>query len=572
MKKFALLLLPALASADPDLRLKNEPVQLKMPKRKVAQADAADTTNAPTVDPYAESSLSSFTPVPKSLRDWQERVTFKLRAGVELDGAGASGDPIKGGASLPDEFATSRPWIVGDAMVGIRDVLTPSLGAYFLSSFALDASDSFATRTAFVRPYDAEDANAIVIKAGYAEWGREDKRPNQKLWVRGGRQFRQDGGAMFAYFDGVTVGWHDPGTQVSGFVGRRVALYLDTPNGIMFGATAGFDLAKKNIIPARINADYVGLAIDGIGLVEDVESQTRHLLAIRGSYDVNAKTKVDVRARLVNAQQDNNNDGTADGFVLGRVGARIRTERKNLIVLFDVEHRDGGDLAYDLASPSAVDVVSVARQLGVGLSAPVSATTLGAQVDYRRKDTELLLFARMDRPDSADDVVTVDQRGWIETGVAVAGSPLGNRAGGVYTTAQYKLRTYGDTADCSVKVTPSCMTGERNDGAGSEFGDSSTSGLELMHEVAVDATLRSQGRGPRRWRFQLGGFYRVFDFGSPYADVVDEGRAGGRGDFHYWWSNDLRFEVAAEVAEPSSVLARELGVMTAVRGTVELRW
>jgi hypothetical protein len=40
----------------------------------------------------------------------------------------------------------------------------------------------------------------------------------------------------------------------------------------------------------------------------------------------------------------------------------------------------------------------------------------------------------------------------------------------------------------------------------------------------------------------------------------------------YWISRDLRVEAAAEVAEPSPVLARELGVMSAVRGTVELRW
>ena len=36
--------------------------------------------------------------------------------------------------------------------------------------------------------------------------------------------------------------------------------------------------------------------------------------------------------------------------------------------------------------------------------------------------------------------------------------------------------------------------------------------------------------------------------------------------------SDLRFEAAAELAEPSPVLARELGLMSAVRGTVEVRW
>ena len=599
MKRLAILaalLAPSLAGAEPDLRVKQLPVQLKMPPRATtspssakpkprapkatAQApDAAASSgemNAPTVDPYAESSLTSFTPIPKNLRDWEERVTLKVNAGVELDGAGASGETLRGGASLPNEFAASRPWIVGDAIVGVRDILMPSLGAYFLSSFELDASDSFATRTAFVRPYDAEDAYAIAIKAGYAEYGRDDRRP-KKLWLRGGRQFRLDGGALdtnglFAYFDGATVGYRDKGVELSGFAGQRVALYVDTPKGIVFGATAAVDLKTLKNIPARVALDYMGLAVDGLGLVDETESVTRQLLAVTGSYQINKQMKLDVRARMVDAQRDDNGDGATDGFALGRIGARFRAERKNLIVLVDVEHRDGGDLAYDLAAPSAVDVVSVSRQLGVGLSAPVSATTIGAQLDYRRKDTELLLFAKMDRPDAAEDVVAVDQRGWIETGVAVAGSPLGNRAGGVYTTAQYKLRHYDDTASCDVVETPSCMTSDRNDGAGSQFGDSSTSGLELMHEVAVDATLRSTGKGPRRWRFQLGGFYRVYDFGSPYADVVDEGRGGGRADLHYWFSRDLRLELEAELAEPSPVLARELGVMSAVRGTVEVRW
>ena len=566
------LLFASPAFAEPDLRVKQFPVQLKLPKRQVAQAP--ESTNAPTIDPYAESSLTTFTPIPKSARDWQERVTLKVRAGVELDGASASGETLRGGASLPDGFGASRSWIVGDAIVGVRDILTPSLGAYFLSSFQLDASDTLASRTTFVRPYDADDAYAIAIKAGYAEWGREDRRP-QKLWLRGGRQFRLDGGALFAYFDGATVGYRDKGIEVSAFGGQRVALYVDTPKGVLFGATAALDLERMRDIPARVAIDYMGLAIDGLGVMEDVSSFTRQLLSVTGSYQIDKRMKLDVRARLVDAQRDDNADGASDGFALGRVGARFRMERSKLIVLADLEHRDGGDLAYDLAAPGAVDVASVARQLGVGLAAPVAATTVGVQVDYRRKDTELLLFARAERPDDVAEVTTVDQRGWVETGVALAGSPLGHRARGMYATAQYKLRRYDDMASCTTVETPSCMSpgsNERNDQAGSQFADSSTSGLAQMHEVAVDATLRSQRTGPRRWRFQLGAFYRIYDFGSPYADVVDEGRGGGRADLQYWFSRDLRVEAAAEVAEPSPVLARELGVMSAVRAAMEVRW
>ena len=50
MKRCALLLLPSLAFADDvDLRLKHEPVQLKMPKRRTAQGPAAEPAPEPRV-------------------------------------------------------------------------------------------------------------------------------------------------------------------------------------------------------------------------------------------------------------------------------------------------------------------------------------------------------------------------------------------------------------------------------------------------------------------------------------------------------------------------------------------
>nr|MBA3818623.1 hypothetical protein [Deltaproteobacteria bacterium] len=293
----ALLVATATAEAEPvkDLRVRQLPVRLKMPPRPKLVAQTADppatpaaaddaATNAPTIDPYAESSLGTFKRFPTTRKELAERVTFKLRAGVELEGAGSSGEPLKGGASLPSGYAASRPWIVGDAMVGARDLVMPSLGAYFLASFQLDASDSLATRTAFARPYDSDEANSIAIKAGYAEWGRDDRQPNQKLWLRGGRQFRLDGGALFAYFDGATLGYRERAWEVSAFAGQRVTLYVDTPRGMLFGATAALDLKKSRDLPFRIAADYLGLAVDGLGVMEETASQTRQLLALTGHY------------------------------------------------------------------------------------------------------------------------------------------------------------------------------------------------------------------------------------------------------------------------------------------------
>ena len=519
------------AAIDADLQVRQLPVRMKIRPAPVVAAAAA----AAAAEPDASTSKSATASTWRSIR---ERVTFQIRAGVELDTAGDSGETQRGGARLTDDFAGSRPWILGDALVGARNILLPSLGAYFLSSFQLDASDSLASNTATVLPSDADNL-PIAIKAGYAEYGRDDVHKDKKLWLRGGRQFRLDGGAMFAYFDGATIGYRARAWDVSAFAGQRVSLYVDTDKGITYGATAALDLGAAVRVPLKLAANFMGLSL---------EDATRMLSVVQATYDVSKRASVNVRARLV--------DG-GEGFELGRVGGRLKVAGRSLTFVADVEQRQGGDLAYDLASPAAVDVVQIAQKLGVGLAAPINATTFGARIDWRNRknSAELLAFARAEVPQ--DTPVTVDQRGWYEGGIALAGTPLGMRGRGVWATAQYKIREY--------------EPGEADDGMGSAFGDSSTSGLDRLHEVAVDGTVYTGGRG-RRWRFNLGAFYRVYDFRSPYIEITNDGRAGGRADLQIWITRSLRADLAAEVAEPSAVLARELGTMSSIRGAVEARW
>jgi hypothetical protein len=263
--------------------------------------------------------------------------------------------------------------------------------------------------------------------------------------------------------------------------------------------------------------------------------------------DAGKRASVNVRARLVDS---------GGGIELGRAGGRVKVTGRRVVVVADVEQRRGGDLAYDLASPAAVDVVQIAQRLGVGLAAPIDATTVGGRIDWRNRkgSIELLAFGRAELPQGTP--TSVDQRGWYEGGLALAGAPLGARGRGVWATAQYKLREYDAP--------------EGDDARGSAFGDTSTSGLGRLHELAADGTLYASGA--RRWRFNVGAFYRVYDFRSPYVEVVNEGRGGGRADLQVWITRDLRADVAAELAEPSPVLARELGMMSSVRGAVEARW
>ncbi|MCW5805040.1 MAG: hypothetical protein KIT31_21900 [Deltaproteobacteria bacterium] len=561
MKKLALLtvVLASHAYADtPDLTVHELPApgaakDMKMrDKRAAAKKQVADEKAAKKVVAAADdasssgSTSTSFKPIPTSMRDLRERVIFRINAGVQLDNAPASGDALRGGAQLPGDFAGSRAWLVGDAVVGAHDILLPSMGAYFLTSFQLDTTDSLATRTATISPFDSSDL-ALAIKAGYAEYGRDDRKPDATgVWLRGGRQFRLDGGNLFAYFDGATIGYRAKGVQVSGFAGQRVALYIDTQRGVTYGGTITVDLKAMKTAPAKISVDYQGLAIDVFG-----EGQARSLLALNGSYALGTKGKVDIVGRLVDA-----GDGT--GFGLGRVGGRLRYQLSNdMLVIADATQKLGGDLAYDLSAPTAGDVLNIAQRLGVGLNRPVDALNLGATLDYRKKESEVMVFVRTEQASGTPQFV--DQRGYIEGGAALAGSPVGSRGAGVWATLQYRYRQF-------------LNGGHDDDQMGSAFGDSSTSGIDQMHEISADATLRSGGRGSRRWRFQAGAFYRIYDFSSPYREVTTEGRGGGRADLQFWMSRDLRLQVGAEGAEASVVLSPDIGFMTSVRAALEARW
>jgi hypothetical protein len=555
--------LPMLAHAAPDLQLHREPASLRMRPRghkastpaaeRVANSGAARTAAASGTDGAGASAdvpvaLTAFSPLPRSTRELAERVTFRLRAGVELESAPASGDALRGGAALPSGFAGSRPWIVGDAMVGARDLVLPSLGGYLLSSFQFDASDSAATRSALVAPVDAS-GQRIAIKAGYVEWGNDDRHP-QKLWLRGGRQFRLDAGALFAYFDGVTAGYRTPGVELSGFAGQRVVLYVDSEPGVTFGGTAAVDLQALRGTPVRLAVDYMGLAIrqpatSGGAASDAFDTQLRQLISLSGSYEPSRKLRAELRARVV--------DGDGGGLALGRVGGRVKLSPSDrVMVIADVEQRQGGDLAYDLAAPAAVDVVDVARKLGVGLAAPIDAVTVGGRLDLRSKDAELLVFSRAELPESTP--TTVDQQGWYEVGAALAGQAFA----GAWLTAQYTGRQY--------------LREKAANMAGASFDDTAGAGLDRLHELAVDATLRRQTRGGARWRVGAGGFYRIYDLVTPYRTANSDGRGGGRVELSWWFTQMFHAEVAAEVAQSSPVLAREIGMMSSVRGTLEARW
>lgn len=559
-----------------DLQVKQLPAQLKMRPASPA-ADAKQPKNKQTAqasppgspDPGAGTAAASdsggsvgYKMFPTTTRDLRDRVVFRIRAGLQVDTAPANGDFQRGGLALPGDFADTRPWLIGDAAVGARGIITPSLNGYFLTSFALDTSDSLATRTATIMPYDQQ---TLAIKAGYGEWGYDDRKPDDlqphKVWLRGGRQFRLDAGNLFAYFDGATVGYHGQSFQASAFAGQRVALYVDTERGIVFGGTTAFDLKRGTNVPLRLAVDYMGLAINNI----IGEGETRHMLAVTGQTRISPKARFDVRARLTGLPELDEMGVATTKFAPGRVGGRLRYDTGKLIFVGDAEYRSQDDIAYDLATPAAVDIVQVAQQLGVGLAKPVDSVRVGGRVDWMnaKKSFEMLAFAASEQPLDKADIVTVDNKAYVEGGVGIAGTPLGVRGSGVYTTAQYTYRQYTDQ---------SVVDGMRVDGVGSDFGNSAFSGIDRMHQIAAEAALATRGSEGKRWRFSAGGFFRVYDFHSPYREVTNDARGGGRAELQWWFQRDLHLQLSGEIAQASPTLARELGTMSSLRAALEARW
>ncbi len=438
------------------------------------------------------------------------------------------------------------------------------------------ATGQAASQSNLVVPGDS-NGQRVVIKAGYADYQTDDK-DGDHLWVRAGRQFRLDGGAMFAYFDGATLGFRtDSGVAVSAYGGQRVQLYIDptvSPTtgaalpqncvtngvavantncimnpGIMFGATVSADLKKMKGWPVKVGVDYEGLDIDtanGDGdtpITTTAVSQVRSLLAAYANIDMSKNAHLDLRARAVD-------DGSGFGF--GRAGAHLRMSlSKDLMLVGDVDQRGPSDYAYDLAAASQVDVVDMARRRGVR-GPPVYSTMLGAQLDYRKGNHEGIVFARANIAE--DTVHFADQQGWEEVGVGLAGAPLPSTwVTGTYSYRHYELSSAG--------IQP-----------GSLFDDESGSGLQDQHQLAIDGWWRTKQAGQGQLRIGAGFFYRVYDMQTPYVTVSNDGRAGGRLDLQYWITRDLHVIGMGEVAQPSPTLMREINTMSMGRIALELRW
>ncbi len=549
----AVALIPTAASAESpaevDLRVRAEPAAevsgLGMRRDVASITTSALPMAANVIVPVAaETSASAsasadtgYKAIPSSWRDVQERVIFKVNVGFGLDSAPTSGDFHKSGFRPDDlvidgeNFVDSRQYLLGDAVLGSRGVLLPSLNTYFLSRYHYD-TEGAAGFTGLHNVYDGRDGQDIDVHAAYAEidgYGEEGTLVN-KLFLRAGRQFRLGGARYVSNFDGVTAGYDGDGVAVSGFFGQRVALYFEEDDpGTVMGAGVKIDGKDMFDVPVDAAIDYFNFD----GERQYIELSGRYVLEGPG-------TRLYLKTRL----SDNGDIAEESGLGLGRISLRVRHPiGHKYYVTADVEQIFAREAAYDFLSPVGADVVNVGEQVGLGFEPPQDALRFSARVmAILTKDLEAFGFLRANI--ASDDSVSSFDNSYQEVGLAVQ-ALLGRnaRVGG-----QYKLRatSLNDSAQ----------------GAGSLFEDTTGAGAEKFHELSAEFRY---SMGYRKMTAAAGAYLRAYDFATPYATSTGDARAGGRVDVDYWLKKTARFKVAGEMAQSSPTFASDLGTVTSVR-------
>jgi hypothetical protein len=549
----------------PDLRVKGPPViaptRLMMRPQPAAPPVAGPAIAAGADTVATDASIDTgYKPLPSDFRDIEERVIFKVNVGYGLDSGPTSGDPLRSGFNPADEgvldpdgnpLNEQRQYILGDAILGTRGVLMPSLHTYFLSQYSI-AADGASRFASLNNVYDERDGRALLVHAGYAEINDLDDPESLlgKVFVRAGRQFRYGTAQFITNFDGITAGYDSSGFEVSGFFGRRVSLFFGDDPGLLGGAGVKLRLKDLANIPIDLAVDYLffdggGPADDDID-IGDAELARQYVeLSARGKF---SGWRTYFRARLAdNGDLRVDENGDPEGMQLARLGLELRKAvGRNFVVVGDVEHRFEGEAAYDFLNPAANDVLDIAERLGIGID-PQEATRLSLRASYMMSRlTELYGFVRANLASGVE--TSGFNRSWQELGAA-----LSHRfARKLWATAQYKLRLTD-------------LDDEAN-APGEEFTDTSGTGVTQFHEVAGDARY---SLGYRNMTVGAGAYYRVYNVQSPYAEVTNDGRGGARFDVDRWFSKYVRVKLAGELAQPSPAFAPELGTLFSFRAILE---
>ncbi len=545
----------ALAESPVDLRVK------ALPQRELSSLGMRAAVAEETVESSSESSEESvagatmsrldYKAIPTQWRDVQERVIFKTNVGYGLDTSQLSGNVAKTGFAPGDvvdsqgnAYADNRHYLLGDAIIGTRGVLMPSLNSYFLSRFQLDAGGGQFTAMNFV--YDSGESQPLLIRAGYAELdglGGEKGGVLDSIYLRAGRQYRYGSNRFMANFDGITAAYDHRMAEVSAFFGQRVSLFFNDDPGLLAGAA--IKLRGQEILgyPADLNVDVMKYSPGG----EDGAGggfNAPLFIEANGRARVAENTRLYVRGRFID---DGSGGDNASG--VGRVGGQIRQSfGDDLIVIADVEKKFNRELGFDYVGASPIDVVNVGQQLGLAIGTPQNSTLVGARANYQlTRNFEGYAFYRNRLVKNAEDADAFS-RPFQEFGLA--GSALVGRR--LTTTGQYKFRVHDLDASANV--------------AGSNFDDTSGTGTKQLHELSGEARYNF---GKKKASAAFGGYMRMMSIESPYAALDNDGRGGVRFDVGYWPTSLIRLRTTGEVAQPSQSISADIDAMVSLRVLME---
>lgn len=474
-------------------------------------------------------------------RPLSESVIFRFNIGVGLDGGEQTPESRQlSGLELVD-YAQLRIYYFGDAVIGSRGIVSPSLSTYLASRFRFDQAPGFAS-TAIPSVHDAqvrgERVRDVWIRSAYATWqGVGDIRWLEPVYVRAGRQYRY--GPAIAHFDGLTVGYDGEVVDLGLFAGRAAdvmglpleSLYRD--EALISGFDARIDLYRLNRVPVTLSAELLRF---------DSRTHMRGAVALRLARDVSLGATV--RA--------------LDGEI-ARTGTQLKARLSKVsIVDITVESRTRDDWQYDLFTtvPRSEEPLGYLR---LGPSLPRwyvdarAGMVLLDNIDLLVHGGGVLMRALDSDPGSAHAASYAQAGGAIEVRLR---RTLGL---GISVLARRYARDEPAQDD-------------RDDIPGALFEGRNTAGEVSF--VEGGGSLRYT-QGARRFSAGAEGYVRYYDTQSPYGDpelfdqpldpeLASDVRGGGRFTVEGWAGDNLRLKAEYD-------LSTALSVAPALRGIKSLR-
>ena len=292
-----ILLASGLAAADPagpaiDLRITRQPSprNLRMRPRISQAAPAVPKVKTPMpAAPKVSATQSEPIDDLEGLRDIEQRVSFSMNLGYQVDGARLSGKAGLGSpAPVPgQDFATFRSYGFAEAFGATRGVGVASLDTYFALRFQAARRIEIANPD----PMDAEDRPRVQVAPPIATWFERSGLEVRSGWAEirdflpqrwGMKHLRVRGGDQYVYgpwilhLNGFNVSYDGPAVTAALYGGPRHSDYTRAQTEkrpLAFGGTLRIDLRDfTNKVPIVIGGEVLRLG----GSEETGQDATNH--------------------------------------------------------------------------------------------------------------------------------------------------------------------------------------------------------------------------------------------------------------------------------------------------------